>query len=40
MQRFPEIDRVSMFALDEAREKLNPAQVELLNRLVAARARY
>jgi predicted NUDIX family NTP pyrophosphohydrolase len=38
IQRFPEIDRAVTFTLHEAREKLNPAQVEFLNRLVAARA--
>lgn len=35
MQEFPEVDRARWFGLDEAREKLNPAQVELLDRLVA-----
>jgi predicted NUDIX family NTP pyrophosphohydrolase len=35
MQSFPEIDRAQFFALDEARSKLNPAQVELLDRLQA-----
>ena len=34
MQRdFPEVDRAGWFGLDEAREKLNPAQAELLDRL-------
>ena len=33
MQEFPEVDRAGWFALDEAREKLNPAQAELLVRL-------
>jgi predicted NUDIX family NTP pyrophosphohydrolase len=33
MQEFPEVDRAQWFGLDEAREKLNPAQVELLDRL-------
>ena len=34
MQReFPEVDRAGWFALDEAREKLNPAQAKLLDRL-------
>lgn len=32
---FPEIDRLAYFPLDLAREKLNPAQVPLLDRLVA-----
>ncbi len=32
-QEFPEVDRAQWFGLDEAREKLNPAQVELLERL-------
>jgi predicted NUDIX family NTP pyrophosphohydrolase len=31
---FPEVDRAAWFALDAAREKLNPAQVALLDRLV------
>jgi predicted NUDIX family NTP pyrophosphohydrolase len=30
---FPEIDRAEWFTVDEAREKLNPAQAELLDRL-------
>jgi predicted NUDIX family NTP pyrophosphohydrolase len=29
----PEVDRAEWFALDAAREKINPAQVELLDRL-------
>ena len=33
MQEFPEVDRAGWFPLDEAREKLNPAQAELLVRL-------
>jgi predicted NUDIX family NTP pyrophosphohydrolase len=33
-QRFPEVDRGEFFALEEARGKLNPAQVELLDRLL------
>lgn len=32
-QRFPEVDRGAWFALEEARARLNPAQVELLQRL-------
>ncbi len=30
---FPEVDRAGWFGLEEAREKLNPAQAELLDRL-------
>ena len=33
MREFPEIDRAGWFGLDEAREKLNQAQAELLDRL-------
>jgi predicted NUDIX family NTP pyrophosphohydrolase len=36
MQEFPEVDRAQWFGLIEAREKLNPAQVALLDRLVQA----
>ena len=32
-QSFPEIDRAEWFTVEEAREKLNPAQAELLDRL-------
>ncbi len=32
---FPEIDQVSWFAPDEARRKLNPAQAEFVDRLLA-----
>ena len=32
-REFPEVDRAGWFSLDEAREKLNPAQAELLDRL-------
>jgi predicted NUDIX family NTP pyrophosphohydrolase len=32
-QSFPEIDRAEWFPLDVAREKLNPAQAEFLDRL-------
>ena len=35
-QEFPEVDRAQWFGLDEAREKLNPAQVPLLDRLTEA----
>lgn len=31
---FPEVDRAGMFPLELARRKINPAQVELLERLV------
>jgi predicted NUDIX family NTP pyrophosphohydrolase len=34
-REFPEVDRAEWFAVDVAREKLVPAQVELLDRLVA-----
>jgi predicted NUDIX family NTP pyrophosphohydrolase len=33
MQEFPEVDRAQWFGLDEARERINPAQVALLDRL-------
>ena len=33
MQEFPEIDRAEWFPVDVAREKLNPAQAEFLDRL-------
>lgn len=33
-QRFPEVDRAAFFAPDEARARLNPAQVPLVDRLV------
>jgi len=32
-QEFPEIDRAGWFGLDEAREKLNPAQAAFIDRL-------
>lgn len=32
-ERFPEIDRVAWFALGEARERINPAQAPLLDRV-------
>ena len=38
MQEFPEVDRAGWFGHDAAREKLNPAQVELLVRLAALHA--
>jgi len=33
VREFPEVDRAGWFALEEAREKINPAQAELLDRL-------
>jgi predicted NUDIX family NTP pyrophosphohydrolase len=33
---FPEVDQARFFALSEARVRINPAQCELLDRLVAA----
>jgi predicted NUDIX family NTP pyrophosphohydrolase len=38
-REFPEVDRAEWFDLDEARRRINPAQVELIDRLVASRAR-
>ena len=35
LQSFPEVDRAAFFSIDEARTKINPAQVELLSRLEA-----
>jgi|SRR5579875_930305 len=35
-QSFPEVDRAAWFSLDEAWERINPAQAELLERLRAA----
>ncbi len=35
-QEFPEVDRAQWFALAEARERINPAQVALLERLEEA----
>ncbi|HXK62237.1 MAG TPA: NUDIX domain-containing protein [Acidobacteriota bacterium] len=32
-QKFPEVDRASWFTLDEARVRINPAQVALLDQL-------
>jgi predicted NUDIX family NTP pyrophosphohydrolase len=32
-QEFPEVDRAEWFGLEAAREKINPAQAELLDRL-------
>jgi predicted NUDIX family NTP pyrophosphohydrolase len=36
MIEVPEVDRAEWFSIEQAREKLNPAQVELLERLTAA----
>ncbi len=36
MSEFPEVDRAQWFPLAEARERINPAQAELLDRLEAA----
>ncbi len=33
LQAFPEVDRAGWFSIEEAREKLNPAQAEFLVRL-------
>ena len=38
LQRFPEVDRAAWFDLATAREKINVAQRELLDRLEAMRA--
>jgi predicted NUDIX family NTP pyrophosphohydrolase len=35
---YPEVDRAAWFMLDEAREKLNPAQAAFLDRLLAVTA--
>jgi predicted NUDIX family NTP pyrophosphohydrolase len=35
---FPEVDRAEWFSVDAARRRINPAQVELLDRLEAALA--
>ena len=32
-QRFPEIDRVEFFTVDEARQRINPAQIPLIDEL-------
>lgn len=36
LQRYPEVDRVEWFTLEDALRKMNPAQVVLLKRLEAA----
>lgn len=33
---FPEVDRCAWFSIEDAREKINPAQAEFLDRLVKA----
>jgi predicted NUDIX family NTP pyrophosphohydrolase len=35
-QSFPEVDRAAFFGMEEAKRKINPAQVELLSRLQEA----
>jgi predicted NUDIX family NTP pyrophosphohydrolase len=35
---FPEVDRAAWFSVDTARQRINPAQVELLDRLEEALA--
>ena len=35
MQDFPEIDRAEFFGIEAAKENINPAQIEFLDRLVA-----
>lgn len=37
-REFPEVDRAQWFGLAQAREKINPAQVELLDRLELAQS--
>jgi len=37
-QSFPEVDRAEFFPITSARQKINPAQVEFLDRLVSALA--
>ena len=34
MQEFPEVDKARWFTIDEAREKINPAQVALMEELI------
>ena len=38
-QEFPEIDRAQFFSIETAREKINQAQIEFLDRLIERRAR-
>jgi predicted NUDIX family NTP pyrophosphohydrolase len=35
LQAFPEVDRAQFFSMDAARRKINPAQAEFLDRLMA-----
>lgn len=35
-REFPEVDRAEWFGFDEARRRINPAQVELIDRLAAS----
>jgi predicted NUDIX family NTP pyrophosphohydrolase len=35
-REFPEVDRAEWFGLEEARRRINPAQAELVDRLIAA----
>src|SRR5262249_8672286 len=35
-QEFPEVDRAAWFGIDEARERINPAQAAFLERLLEA----
>jgi predicted NUDIX family NTP pyrophosphohydrolase len=36
MREFPEVDRAQWFTLEQARERINPGQVALLDRLERA----
>lgn len=36
LETFPEVDRVALLSIDEARSKINPAQAALLDRLMSA----
>ncbi|MGH2850185.1 MAG: NUDIX domain-containing protein [Solirubrobacteraceae bacterium] len=38
VREFPEVDRAEWFTLERARERINPAQAELLDRLAERRA--
>jgi predicted NUDIX family NTP pyrophosphohydrolase len=40
MARFPEVDRASFFPIEEARRKINAAQIALLDRLIEALASH
>jgi len=33
IQKFPEVDRAEFFSIEDARKKINPAQIEFLDRL-------